>query len=62
MKLLDAISGFFGRFMALIVLALTILALFVPASCNWIATSCVTYFLAVAMFCMGLTLKFSDFT
>lgn len=61
MKFLEAISGFFGRFMALIVLALTILALFVPASCNWIATSCVTYFLAVAMFCMGLTLKFSDF-
>lgn len=61
MKFLEKISEFFGRFMAAIVLVLTVIALFVPTSFVWIPTRAITYFLAVAMFCMGLTMKPRDF-
>lgn len=55
------ISGWIGRYMALIVLAVAALALFVPKSCLWIQTSWVNYLLMVVMFGMGLTLQFDDF-
>ena len=61
MKLLTKISEGFGRFMALIVLAVAALALFVPKSCLWIDTSWVNYLLMVIMFGMGLTMKPKDF-
>lgn len=61
MKIMEKISEFFGRYMAAIVLALTALALFVPSSCVWIPTTCITYFLMIVMFCMGLTMKPHDF-
>ena len=61
MKLLEKISGFFGRYMGLIVLAVAALSLFVPASTLWIQTSWVNYLLMIVMFGMGLTLKPSDF-
>ena len=59
MKVLENISDFFGRYMALIVLVIAALALFVPESCLWVQTSWVNYLLMVVMFGMGLTLKLS---
>ena len=61
MKVMEKIGEFFGRFMALIVLAIAALALFVPQSSLWIDTSWVNYLLMVIMFGMGLTMKPKDF-
>ncbi|MEE0693652.1 MAG: bile acid:sodium symporter family protein [Lachnospiraceae bacterium] len=61
MKTLEKISDFFGKHMALIVLAVAALALFVPESCLWIQTSWVNYLLMIVMFGMGITLKLEDF-
>lgn len=55
------VSGFLGKYMAIIVLAVAALALFVPKSSLWIQTSWVNYLLMVVMFGMGLTMKLSDF-
>lgn len=61
MKVLQKVSDFFGKYMAIIVLVIAALALFVPKSCLWIQTSWVNYLLMVVMFGMGLTLKLEDF-
>ena len=61
MKVIVKISEFFGKYMALIVLAVAALALFVPQSSLWIDTSWVNYLLMVVMFGMGLTMKPKDF-
>lgn len=61
MKVLQKISDFFGKYMAVIVLVIAALALFVPKSCLWIQTSWVNYLLMIVMFGMGLTLKLEDF-
>ncbi len=61
MKAMEKIGGFFGRFMALIVLAVAALALFVPQSSLWIDTKWVNYLLMVIMFGMGLTMRPKDF-
>ena len=61
MRILKKISEGFGRYMALIVLAVAALALFVPSSSLWIDTSWVNYLLMVVMFGMGLTMKPVDF-
>lgn len=61
MKALEKISNFFGKYMAVIVLAVAALALFVPGTCLWIQTSWVNYLLMIVMFGMGLTLKLEDF-
>ena len=55
------ISEFIGKYMAILVLLVTVLALFVPNSCTWIDTSWINYLLMVVMFGMGLTLKAKDF-
>lgn len=55
------IALFFSRFMAIIVLAVAVLALFVPASGVWIPLKAVNYLLMVVMFGMGLTMKLNDF-
>ena len=57
MKTVEKISGFFGKHMAWIVLAVAALSLFVPASTLWIQTSWINYLLMLVMFGMGLTLK-----
>ena len=54
-------TGFIRKYMSLIILAVAVLALFVPGSCIWIRTSWVEYLLMVIMFGMGLTLKPADF-
>ena len=61
MKVLEKISKFFGKYMALIVIAVAALALFAPQTCSWIKTKWVNYLLGIVMFGMGLTLKLSDF-
>ena len=61
MTILKKIGNFFEKFMALIILAVAILALFVPQSCLWINPKWINPLLMLVMFGMGLTLKFEDF-
>ena len=61
MNILEKISNFVGKFMAIIVLVLSALALFVPSTCLWVQTKWVTNLLMIVMFGMGLTLKLEDF-
>ncbi|MBR1738452.1 MAG: bile acid:sodium symporter family protein, partial [Firmicutes bacterium] len=56
------ISNFIGKYIAIIVLAVAVLALFLPQSCLWIQTGWVNNLLMTVMFGMGLTMKLSDFT
>ena len=59
MYILEKISEFVGKWMAVVVLAIAALSLFLPKSTLWIELSC--YLLMVVMFGMGLTLKLSSF-
>lgn len=61
MKLLEKISDFVGKYMAILVLAVAALALFAPGTVSFIKTSYVNTLLGIVMFGMGLTLKLSDF-
>ena len=61
MEFLEKLSVFFGKWMALIVIAVAALALFAPQTCLWIKTSWINWLLGIVMFGMGLTLKMSDF-
>ena len=58
---MKTISGFIGRYMALIVLAVAALALLAPRTCLWIETAWINSLLMVIMFGMGLTMKAGDF-
>ena len=61
MNLLNIISNFFGKYMAVIVLVIAAVTLFVPQTGLWISLSWINYLLMIIMFGMGLTLKFEDF-
>ena len=61
MSVLEKIGNFFGKFMAVIVLAVAALSLFAPSTTLWVQTKWVNYLLMVVMFGMGLTLKLEDF-
>ena len=61
MDFLRKLSKAFSKYMALIVIAMALLALFVPSSVSFIKTSYINTLLGVVMFGMGLTLKPSDF-
>ena len=61
MEILRKISEAFGRYMAVIVVVVTLLALFVPSSSLWIQVSWINPLLMIVMFGMGLTLDFKDF-
>ena len=61
MYILEKISEFVGKWMAVVVLAIAALSLFIPKSTLWIELSWVNYLLMVVMFGMGLTLKLNDF-
>jgi len=61
MGIIEKISAFFGRWMAVITFVVAALALFVPASGLWISLSWINYLLMVVMFGMGLTLRLEDF-
>lgn len=55
------ISAWVAAHITLWVIAVTVLALFVPKSLNWISTASVTPLLGLVMFGMGLTLRPADF-
>ncbi|MBQ7544852.1 MAG: bile acid:sodium symporter family protein [Synergistaceae bacterium] len=57
MNFLRHVSEAFGRYMAAIVVVVTLLALFVPQSSLWIQTGWITPLLMIIMFGMGLTLE-----
>ena len=61
MHILEKISEFVGKWMAVVVLVIAALSLFLPKATLWIELSWVNYLLMVVMFGMGLTLKLSDF-
>ncbi len=62
MKVLEKISDFAGKWMAIIALAVAIIALVVPAPVHAVLpTSWVNPLLGIVMFGMGMTLKLSDF-
>lgn len=61
MKFLNKLSEFVGKYMSVIIFAVSILALLAPETCIWIKSSWINNLLMVAMFCMGITLKFDDF-
>ena len=61
MHILEKISEFVGKWMAIVVLAIAALSLFCPKFTLWIKLSWVNYLLMVVMFGMGLTLRLSDF-
>lgn len=61
MKQLYKIASFIAGNITVIVVLVTVLALAVPCSFEWISTSSITPMLGVVMFGMGLTLKLSDF-
>ena len=61
MNLLNNISNFFGKYMAVIVLIIAAMTLFVPQTGLWVSLSWINYLLMIIMFGMGLTLKFEDF-
>ena len=58
---MKAVSNFIGKYMAIIVLAVSVLALFKPETCLWIRTGWINYLLMIVMFGMGLTMKAVDF-
>ena len=61
MNALKKLSNFFGRNMAVIVIAVAALSLFVPRAVSFIKTSYVNSLRGIVMFGMGLTLKPGDF-
>ncbi len=58
---LTKLSTWIAAHITLIVVAVTAIALLLPASFTWIGTSSITPMLGVVMFGMGLTLRPSDF-
>lgn len=61
MKILEKIGSFVGKYMAVIVLAVTVISLVRPSAMTWIKISWVNPLLMIVMLGMGLTLKLSDF-
>ena len=62
MKVLEKVSEFAGKYMAIIALAVAIIALIFPTPIHAaIPTSWVNTLLGIVMFGMGMTLKLSDF-
>lgn len=61
MKQLYHLSDFISSHITILVVVVTVIALFVPESFLWMNTSTVTPLLGIVMFGMGLTLKPADF-
>ena len=60
MQLLEQISNFVSRFMAVFVIAIAAVALFQPWTFLW-TVPYITILLGIVMFGMGMTLRFEDF-
>lgn len=61
METLRVISRFFSKYMAVIVIAMALWALFMPHTVSFIKTSYINPLLGIVMFGMGLTLQPRDF-
>ena len=61
MDFLRKVSRFVGKYMAVIVIAMALLALLRPGAVGFLKTSYINYLLCIVMFGMGLTLKPGDF-
>ncbi len=61
LNVLRLTSHFVSKYMAVIVIAMAMLALFEPGAVSFIKTSYVNTLLGIVMFGMGLTLKSQDF-
>lgn len=61
MNIVEKIASLAGKYMALIVLAVTCVSLFFSDKMTWIKVSWVNPLLMIVMLGMGLTLKMSDF-
>lgn len=61
MRMLEKLSDFVGKHMAIIVVIIAAVALFVPPALSWIKPTWVTKLLMIVMFGMGLTMKPADF-
>ncbi len=61
MNFLRRLSRIFSKYMALIVIAMALTALFCPNAVSFIKTSYINTLLGIVMFGMGLTLKPNDF-
>ena len=61
MNFLRTITRFVSQYMALIILAMALLALFAPDTVSFVKTSYINTLLGIVMFGMGLTLKPHDF-
>ena len=62
MRVLEKLSDFVSKWMALIVILVAALSLFFPSAVSFIKTAWINTLLGIVMFGMGLTLKPSDFT
>lgn len=62
MRVLEKLSDFVSKWMALIVILVAAISLFFPSSVSFIKTAWINTLLGIVMFGMGLTLKPSDFT
>lgn len=61
MEKINKISGFIGKYMAVIILLIAFLSLFFSDNFLWVKTSYINNLLMIIMFGMGLTLKSDDF-
>ena len=61
MGFVNKLSGFVGKYLTYIVVAVVVAAFFVPSAFSWAASHTVLL-LSVIMFGMGMTLKATDFT
>ncbi len=59
--MMESVSAWVGKHMAVIVLAVAALSLFLPPAALWVQTAWINPLLMVVMFGMGLTLKTEDF-
>ena len=60
MKLIK-LSNLIEKYMIIMLIIITLVALFLPKTFIWLPLDLITYLLIIIMFCMGLTLKSSDF-
>ena len=60
MKLIK-LSNLIEKYMIIMLIIISLVALFLPKTFIWLPLDLITYLLIIIMFCMGLTLKSSDF-
>lgn len=61
MKLIN-IPNLIEKYMIIALIIVSIVALFIPKTFIWLSLDLISYLLIIVMFCMGLTLKSSDFS